>query len=513
MQGWMGAMAGVTLALMLAGAGEADAGPMKPPRVGDPTELTEAELLDLRYRAQEAARALEEERYAEADAMYTGLVRDRNFGRLAKSSRAHLLRGAAHAALGVKDLRRAQLLFRQAGRLDPDDGAVVWWLVVIALDLEQPEVAAAETIRLAGRWPQLLDHFHEHTMFGLLHLLPESAPVRRELLQALFDAGWTQRGLGGDYFWYQLALSQLADGDIEAARTVVARIENPEILVDLRIDRRFDPLVDHIAPAFDIGLAARNFRDRLQARAEAEPNDISRWRDLTYAQLTLGEHEAVLETVAHVQALLASNPKLGDPLSGTQDEIWVLNNRSIALQRLGRHEEALADLDRARGMTEHGQPNISQALNYGVFLVGLGRPEEALAAVASVRGMSGYGQMVQASVRFGAALQLGDEALAAEALAHLRAHRDEGPVLLLSNLLRAGDLDAASDVLLELLDSDKHRVEVLGHVQDYLRAPGLPANAASRTHRDALLARPEVRAAIERVGRIESHPIYRLAGG
>src|SRR5258708_12052027 len=72
--------------------------------------------------------------------------------------------------------------------------------------------------------------------------------------------------------------------------------------------------------------------------------------------------------------------------------IWILNNRAIALGGLGRRDEELELLIRAARRPEHGDPNVSQAINLGQFYCDLGRPKDALFAILDVEKTSPYGR-------------------------------------------------------------------------------------------------------------------------
>jgi tetratricopeptide (TPR) repeat protein len=199
------------------------------------------------------------------------------------------------------------------------------------------------------------------------------------------------------------------------------------------------------------------------------------------------------------------------PWLSASDVPWLLNNRAIALRRLGRFDEALVDLQRASAIAEDGGANVSQKLNLGLYLAALGRPDEALAALGGLGPASAYGSMVESHVRLRAGQALGDGAMVEQALSLLRAQRSESGISLVRALARAGRDDEAAEVLMELLADPDERADVLSELQDYRIGPALPGFTSWDELRRALLSRPDVAAAVRAVGRVETLPVFGAA--
>ena len=98
---------------------------------------------------------------------------------------------------------------------------------------------------------------------------------------------------------------------------------------------------------------------------------------------------------------------------------WILKDCESALHALGRWDEAVAELERARRMKEDGYRNVSQSINLAWLLLELDRPEDALAAIDGVIDVSRYGRMQIESVRLRAALEMGNRDAAKKALSFL----------------------------------------------------------------------------------------------
>ena len=118
--------------------------------------------------------------------------------------------------------------------------------------------------------------------------------------------------------------------------------------------------------------------------------------------------------------------------------------------------------------------------------------------------------MVWESARACAYAQLNDQANLATPLQYLREHAKDGSQLFEVALLCAHDSDAvAKEIVARLVDPDT-RQSKLAEIQDYLPEPGQSPWDKDTTARWLVVrGRPDVQAAIAKVGRIESYPIIR----
>lgn len=446
--------------------------------------------------------------HAGADRAATALIADPLFEALPPDVRHGIFSLATRSAMDLGQDARARALALRATAIDPDDPDDWYRLSVLEGRLGEPDAAARYLARLATDWPGLLDNVGDQYIFYVVNEADHASQDRLDLLQALFDADWDRRQLGASHFWYELALMRIQRGETDAARAAIARVDTPTELVKLRSDRRFDALVDPRARQFDVERAARALVDDLRVHDLLDPANLDTLMELTYAMLAAGMEQDVLAIADKVLGIIAEAPPGSEPFLEIDKQIWIMNNRSIALRRLGRTEEALADLVRASELTEAGQVNVSQALNLGQFHCDLGQPDEALAAIAEVGEMSGYGRMVQASVQHRAALLKQDTRAADQALDYIRAHRDDSSSVLLEALVDADRLDEAAQALIELLASPTQRPDALLWLQEFRQPAPLPGEVQARLRRQALIARADVRAAVEEVGRIQRYGIH-----
>ena len=159
---------------------------------------------------------------------------------------------------------------------------------------------------------------------------------------------------------------------------------------------------------------------------------------------------------------------------------------------------------------QDGEPNVSQVINLASLYADLGQPEDALAAIESVGSRrSDYGDLQEQRVRFEAYAQLGDAEGIRVTLAFISEHRHDAVGSYQSALLQVGDIDAAAALLIGRLETPRERADALYSIQGFAKQPRTPIEQQGAARRTALIERPDVRAAIERVGRKESYPFLR----
>jgi hypothetical protein len=159
-------------------------------------------------------------------------------------------------------------------------------------------------------------------------------------------------------------------------------------------------------------------------------------------------------------------------------------------------------------LNEKYSGNVDQLINLGALYCELERPRDALAAIGSmVASTSPFGAMALESVRLEAAEQLRDAQQVKRSLEYLRAHRAAAPSTYVGSLMAVNQLDRAAHVLIaQLLDKDL-RQDALLSVQSFAPTPGTPRDMELEARRRTVIAQPDVQAAIQKVGRLES---YRL---
>lgn len=467
---------------------------------------------DYLRQVQAVASTREDENAAQACRQMRRLRQEAVFATLPDDTRAEVLAEAGYVYLGCDKPADALPELQASVALKPQRWSLRN-LAHAAERAEQPQEGARALIEIAGRWPQDLDDDTWRHAWRLHRGMEDAPRMQAALLQAFFDARFELRVGDGSEMWLELARLYLEAGDIERARVAASRIIGGHHVLSMRTDRRFDPIVVRDASAFDARLQAERLVEKLQRQTVARPRDVDAWVQLSYAKLVVGDHQGVIDDATRVLAAVApTDGSTGDvsKWGNVDNHVWLINNRAIAYARMGKVDEAIAELERAAAIPMNGGPNVSQVLNLGTLYCYAGRPEDAVRSVAiSQKGMSPFGQLVQGTVLLCAAAQRGDRGEVKRLARFLqRTAGDEFPLTTLGSHLWEGDVPAAERVLLRMLDDPANRIEALGYVQDYAGTENMPGRAILDRYYAELMARPAVKAAIDKVGRVEKTDLY-----
>ena len=449
---------------------------------------------------------------AVAERALTKALRDPRFASLPLDTQRRTLSVAAWVAAIQDNLPLARERYLQAIAVDDSDPDNRLRLAMVEFDLGHHDAATRALARLLEQRPDLSNHLPQSFIGSLVWQSAPGSADRLATLQALLDANYTNQDLGADAFWYELAVARMVRGEQAAAADVITRIHDPTSLIKLRVDRRFDALVDRGDPHYDIGRAAQAQMDELRTRAMLDPTRVDLLMQLSYAMLAMGQHQDLIAMADAALAVTNGKMEKTSPFQSVEDRVWLMNNRTIALRRVGRIEEALSQLQFASTQRESADQrvNVSQVLNLGSFYCALGRAQDALDAIKPVGDMSGYGKMVHSMVKLRAYRQLGRHDEANRELQYLREHRKDSPEIHVRALIVSDLVEEAAATYIAQLDDAETRAEALLLAQRFKAPAPLPGNRAADERWDRLLERADVRAAIDRVGRVEQYPIYNL---
>lgn len=479
-----------------------------------PAQSPEAQAARKLSTSIEQAQSLFDRRdQAGAGRILGDVMRDPGFEALPAKDRRLAWAVLARIEMSAQRYDRAVEHLVRANSADGNDPDIWYWLAMAEDARGKPEAAALAFTELAERWPELLVNIDASDVYRLQSRLGEGSQAKLAFLQTLFDAKWDDPGGDASFLWYHLARMRLLRGEIDAARAAARRIVQPGAIIAMRSDRRFDPVVDREAWAFNPERAAERAVEAMRAKVDGRPDDLDAQVQLTYALLSAGDHAGTIRLVD--DALAAAPPRESDGSdSRRQAQAWLLNNRAVALYRLGRTQDAFADMERARRLTNARGPNVSQTLNLGELHCASGRAEDARRMADAIEGgaISEYGRMFQARVRLCAAWLQQDAKGMQRAFETIHKGRGHAQTLHLEALVMLGRLDEAAQALIGLLDSPKERPAILEILQQYREVDPTPTLARLRAQREALLARDDVKAAIERVGRRERYAVYSGAG-
>jgi tetratricopeptide (TPR) repeat protein len=440
-----------------------------------------------------------------AAAAFDAAIHSRGFATLPEDLRYPALLTAGQIAERAEKYALAHALLEQATHSSQADAPAWHERLSAAYALSDHVDSGLCVTTIARRWPRTLDQINSSAIYVLERRLGESPDTGNQMamLQALFDAHWiSDEGEPSD-FWRDLALLHLGKRDIDQAKIVAARVRSARVALIMRVDKRFDALTQGNPGAFDIDRIAAAELETARANAKAAPDTL---RPLTTLQGVLLDLRQFDEVVAIGDAVIArSAAGAGKSAYVDYDDryIWVLDQRSRALAALGRSDEAIAQWKRSARHPENGEVNVSQVLNLGAYYADLQRPEDALDMVSELGPMSPYGRMQLEMVRLVAAIDQTDTAATATHLAFMREHRGDAIATWQSALLMSGDLDAAADLLVERLRTEKWRGGALEDMQDYAGTETTPMAVQRQARWKSILARPNVLKALEKVGRIE----------
>lgn len=378
-----------------------------------------------------------------------------------------------------------------------------------AYELKDYDDSARCVTQIAKRWPKTLVEIRAQAIFQIGLRLNEERKddAYRSMLESLFDAGWTGNDADPDSLWADLARLLLARDDVRKAKQAASQVHLPLEVVGLRADRRFDRVTRKDSEAFEITRAIDFTVKAAEAEVRASPGRLQPLMRLQSRLLQSAQFERAISIADDVIAKAAGGG--GAKVYEDFDEYyaWILDQRAEALARLGRWDEALKQREKAARRPEAGQMNVSQVINLGELYNTLGRPQDALDTITEVGAMSPYGRMQLEMIRLDASLQRNDAQAVVNHLAFMREHRTDAVATWQTALIITDDLQGAANLLLERLKREDWRNQALVDIQDYMELPATPILSKRRAQWKALLARPEVRSAIESVGRVERYEI------
>jgi tetratricopeptide (TPR) repeat protein len=376
--------------------------------------------------------------------------------------------------------------------------------------------AAAQKVAPEGR-----THFREAVETEFMRWLwqglgGDSNPAKRHrLAEALLRLDYAEADdvVTRDSYRRLAIDSRLEAGQIAAARTLAEEIVHPESLAALLVAKRYDPL---FPAAVDrpqlIRTAVTRFDAATRARLEAAPADVTRLLDRGQALRTLGRDQEAADL------LLPFAADMKRVEAGGEQAFWIVNEAAYALGALGRHDEAVALMEKVTAPPADADPSlISVVINHGEVLNSAGRFAQAAAHEAKLteetKAASPFGHMWMWSIAACAHALAGEPARAAPWLAKLAKNSAANQTAHMRALLCANDLDAAEKLLIARLQG-KRAASVLLNLQTYQPASDHQAiHKLLDTRMLALKERPAVREAIAGVGRILSLPFPRRYWG
>ena len=385
----------------------------------------------------------------------------------------------------------------------PRDGLVRAFGALIAADENRFADAAEQIAALADTSPKALDILTGASVRAISMRLEEdkAREARDRMLIALARADWEPSDIPELRIGFaEGAIGALIDkGDTVEAEGLLERIDQPELLSAMVIDRHYaklwPALEARLGPAS--GTSVDRFaRDRLALYGNAPGSEVA-LRDAVNAMLLLGRYQDVLD--------LSGDVRITEGMS--RDAVRTLLYRARALAALRRNDEADALLGGFKGLDLHRVPTASTALvSYAEFLDEIGRPAKAL-TVARDTLNSADGLLTDLGKRWldrtevCSLMALGRTAEANSAMDRLKGLADQNQPAAIEALLCARRIAEASQITVKAFQDDDVAGDLLLQFQP-TGALWAPTPSRLRDLWTGFIARPEIKAAFDRKGRI-----------
>jgi TonB family protein len=445
-----------------------------------------------------------------AGAIVDRIVSADDFHTLPPEVQHYSWRLAGSIAFQLKDGARALAISKHLTDSDQatsDDWSMRLSAALVAKDHAE---ATASLITLAKRWPPSLSGLQDGIVGQTVRETSTVATNRYELLKALYDAGYMSAGLPPSGWWRDLALLQLERGEREEAIATLAHVVDPHVAIGILADRRFDPIRSDLHGRIDVGEVARQAIDLRRDGTRRNADKLEWVLQLTTQLIYTEDYAEVLELCDRVVARARDGSGPTAYSDWADKYVWILDTRGRALYGLGRQDEAIAQRVAASEVAAMGD-HVSQAINLAGLYNELARPKEAKAALATLdpAKLSGYGHTQVAIELVRSSIQLGDAGEVERQLQYLREHKDDSPTTLDFALISAGRDDEAAELLIKRLEDSGQRLAALMDVQEYRAEPVTPVTVEFWRRWKAVVARPDVQAAIGKVGNVGQYPVRR----
>ena len=382
-----------------------------------------------------------------------------------------------------------------------------WVLAQLAVKVGEFATSREAFVDYARRWPEQVVSADLPLAWRNVLALQGQPEAQRDFLQQLFDAGFDPADGHASNLWHTLAILHLEAGDEATARVVAGRVMGFRNAAKMRVDRRFDRLLADQPTLGDPRAQGARLIEALTKKETAYPRSMSLRVELADEWVLMGDYA---KAVAYVDASIkAVEQDEGEQWTELRHQWWLLRARSSASLRQGDGTQAIRDLERGSLMVAPGAPDVPRYALAEYFCKAgrLGEGEGLLTAAvdASAAPLAPNVAALRACLAAGRGDMVAARRFADDVATSGNGHTGELHFLA---LLAIGDVDAAAPRLIALLENHDTRVDVLMLVQKDRYLASLPGVVAERRTLEALLARPDVVAALAKYGRVLAWDLF-----
>jgi tetratricopeptide (TPR) repeat protein len=442
------------------------------------------------------------------------LLSHSEFDALPSRAKADVYAVAGFAALYMPDDRTDEALahFNEAEALGSTNPMVFLMRSVAYLTKEDPVSGARDMMRADRLAPGVINGMRGTDIFPVLNNLAQTELADGDIVYPRFVDFLMKRWEPEnpfdttEYLRFHAARIAVREDDLISAGRLVDGLEFASSRLRVQIERDFESfwIDDPEALQSHIREGAQNTIARYTRLASEHPGYIEPVAIKAQAMARLGDPQGAFEELEAARDQVFSGELINDV---GEQMAWLLNDMAAAAQSLGDLDRAVALMAEAAELSEYNTPNISQRANLAFMLAMGGEENRALEELEQIdfADTSAYGEAVVRTTRVCANYFLGQTDQVEADLAALLTKGMAVSAMQQYAYACVGDRDRAAALLIERLDHPSARTEALSELQTYLETGQEhrgPYYAAMKAHEAALIARPDVAAAIRRAGRL-----------
>lgn len=394
-------------------------------------------------------------------------------------------------------------LYADVAAIDPANPAVRRLGVLVATQAGSWQTAGERLAGLAEAAPKELAAVNGMVVQAILQGLAaeKRTPLRERLLVAMAKTDWTPADMPDmrDGLAQGAIDAQLAAGNVEDAKRLLARVAAPELLAGMAMERHYAPIWPEIEVKLgpNGGDAVDSFAGpRLDAFANSPPNTKAT-RDAVRAFVLLGRYQDAVDTARPIVVADGLDDNATVTLRYEAQALSALGMRDAAIERL----RPFATLDLAKN------PYAASAIvTYAELLQEAQRPADALAVSRTLLGdgaprLSPWGAAWLRRSELCALSSLKRTAEARAAADALIVAADVNRAAAIEGLLCAGRGDDAAKIAVPGLRTREGANQLADQFQPADALWGA-SDGSFRALWTGFLARPDVKAAFEGSARI-----------